>query len=134
MSGPAKEDAMHIGYAEIELTNPCRPRLAAVRVRARAGTGAVVMCIPAHVALRLALPAESQRELTLADGRKLRAPYVGPIHVAFGDRGCFVGALVLGEDVQLGEIAMQDLDLVIPPSGDAVTVDPQSPEIPRARV
>ena len=45
--------------ADIELTNPGLPELTAVRVRALADSGALMLCIPEHVALQLQLQAES---------------------------------------------------------------------------
>jgi clan AA aspartic protease len=121
-------------YAEIELRNARQPQLRPVRVRALAGTGALTLCIPEHVALQLGLEAESEREVTVADRRKRKVPYVGPIRVTFDGRICFVGALVLGDEVLLGAVPMEDLDLVIAPGRRTVTVNPQSPNIPHARV
>ena len=63
-----------------------------------------------------------------------RGPYGGPIKVSFGKRFCYVGALVLGDEVLLGAVPMEDMDLVVNPSRREVTVDPASPNIPHARV
>jgi predicted aspartyl protease len=66
-----------------------------VEVEALADTKALFLCIPEHVANQLELKASSQKEITTADGnRRLRA-YVGPIHVTFANRECYVGAVVL---------------------------------------
>ena len=64
----------------------------------------------------------------------MNVPYVGPIRVSFGKRFCFVGALVLGDEVLLGAVPMEDIYLVISPSRREITVDPASPNIPHARV
>src|SRR5919197_327142 len=93
-----------------------------------------MLCIPEHVALQLKLETESLREVSIADGRKMNVPYVGPIRVGFGKRFCYVGALVLGDEVLLGSMPMEDMDLVISPSRREVTVDPASPNIPHTRV
>lgn len=50
--------------------------------------------------------------------------------VRFDGRACFTGALVLGEEVLLGAIAMEDMDLVISPADRSVAVNPKSPNIP----
>ena len=121
-------------FAEIELSNPRKPQLKSIRVQALAYTGALMLCIPQHVAVQLDLEAESEREVGVADGRKLTVPYVGPIRVTFDSRMCFVGALVLGDEVLLGAVPMEDMDLVISPSRRSVIVNPQSPNIPQARV
>lgn len=121
-------------FAEIELTNPRKPELRPVRVNALADTGALMLCIPQHVALQLELETDSEREVGLADGSKQKVPYVGPVRVAFENRNCFVGALVLGDEVLLGAVPMEDLDLVVSPSRRSITVNPDSPNIPHARV
>lgn len=121
-------------FTQIELSNPRQPDMASIHVKALADTGALMLCIPEHVAMQLALETESVREVTVADGRSLKVPYVGPIKVGFGNRFCYVGALVLGDEVLLGAVPMEDMDLVISPSRREVTVDPTSPNIPHARV
>ena len=121
-------------FADIELTNPARPDLRSVPVKALADSGALRLCIPEHVALQLELGCESEREVSVADGRKQKVPYVGPIRVRFGDRTCFVGALVLGDEVLLGAVPTEDMDLILSPGRREVTVDPASPNIPHARV
>ena len=93
-----------------------------------------MLCIPEHVAVQLDLEAESMREVSLADGRSASVPYVGPLKVAFEKRFCYVGALVLGDEVLLGAVPMEDMDLVVNPGRRKVTVDPASPNLPHARV
>ena len=120
-------------FAQIELSNPRRQELAPLDVNAMADTGALMLCIPETVASRLDLETESMRDVLVADGRSLRVPYVGPIRVAYGNRFCFVGALVFGDQVLLGAVPMEDMDLVVDPSRRKLTVDPASPDVPRAR-
>ena len=120
-------------FADIAIGNPRRPDLAALHVRALADTGALLLCIPDHVAVQLSLERELTREVTVADGRTTRVPYVGPLRVTFANRSCFVGALVLGDEVLLGAIPMEDMDLVVHPGRREVTVDPASPNFARAR-
>jgi hypothetical protein len=74
------------------------------------------------------------REVTTADGRRQLVPYVGPIEVLFENRNCYVGALVLGDEVLLGAVPMEDMDLVISPTRREVVVNPESPNFPHALV
>ena len=120
-------------FADLELSNPRRGELAPVHVRALADTGALMLCIPEHIAVQLDLEAESMREVSMADGRSASVPYVGPLKVAFEKRFCYVGALVLGDEVLLGAVPMEDMDLVVNPGRRMVTVDPASPNLPHAR-
>ena len=121
-------------FAEIELSNPRQTALSSITVQALADTGAPMLCIPEHIALQLRLETESIREVSVADERSMNVPYVGPIKVSFGDRFCYVGALVLGDEVLLGAVPMEDMDLIVNPSRREVTVNPASPNIPHARV
>ena len=121
-------------HATISLSNPRLPELQPVETTALADSGALMLCIPEHLALQLKLEQESERAITVADGRSMRVPYVGPVKVAFGNRSCFVGALVLGDDVLLGAVPMEDMDLTIHPSRQRLEPDPRSPNIPHALV
>ena len=121
-------------FTEIVLSNPRQPALSSIPVQALADTGALMLCIPEHIALQLRLETESIREVSVADGRSMNVPYVGPIKVSFGNRFCYVGALVLGDEVLLGAVPMEDMDLIVNPSRREVTVNPASPDIPHARV
>ena len=121
-------------FADIQLTNPRKPDLKALSVRALADTGALMLCLPEHIAIQLELETETLREVTVADGRAMKVPSVGPVKVAFDNRLGFVGALVLGDEVLLGAVPMDDLDLVLMPSTQQVTANPASPNIPHARV
>jgi len=91
-------------FADIELSNPREPDLEPLKVTALADTGALMLCIPEHIALQLGLETESIREVSVADGRNIKVPYVGPIKVVFEKRFCYVGGLVLGDEVLLGAV------------------------------
>jgi len=112
------------------LANPVKPGLSPIEVESLVDTGAVHLCIPAHVAIQLELEEQEKREVTLADGSRRLIPYVGPVKVLFGNRRCFVGAMVMGDEVLLGAIPMEDMDLVVRPLTREVTVNPLSPNIP----
>jgi clan AA aspartic protease len=120
--------------AEIELSNPRKPQLKPLKVRAMVDTGAMTICIPEHMAIQLQLPEIEKRVVTTADERSHVVPYVGPIQIRFENRTCFTGALAIGESVLLGAVPMEDMDLVISPSAGTITVNPRSPNIPSALV
>ena len=121
-------------HTEIELSNPGNRELAALRVVALVDTGAITLCIPEHVAVQLNLSELEKREVTTATGNHVSVPYVGPVQIGFGNRSCFTGALVLGENVLLGAIPLEDMDLVIDSRKQEITVSPESPNIPSAVV
>jgi clan AA aspartic protease len=112
------------------LSNPTRPDLAPLEVSALADSGAVHLCIPEHLAIQLSLAELERREVVLADGHRRTVPYVGPVEVRFRNRRCFTGAMVLGNEVLLGAIPMEDMDLVLRRQLQSVDVNPESPNIP----
>ena len=117
-------------YTSLTLSNARDAELKPVQVRALVDTGTMYLSIPEHVAIQLRLEPLHQREVTLANGNRHLCPYVGPIRVQFEDRACFTGALILGDEVLMGAIPMEDIDLVVTPLTRSVTVNPQSPNIP----
>ena len=121
---------MGLIHAEVQLSNPARTELDSIRVTAMADSGAMHLCIPQHVALQLKLDELEQREVTLADGSKQLIPYVGPLMVRFGNRSCFTGAMALGDEVLLGAIPMEDMDLVLHPATRSFGANPKNPNIP----
>lgn len=102
---------MGLVAAKITLANPLVSDLASLDVEALVDSGAVHLCIPEHLRIQLKLPEIDRKEVTLADGSRQLVPYVGPVQVRFKNRIGFAGALVLGDQVLLGAIPMEDLDL-----------------------
>jgi len=120
---------MGLVSAEITLENPREPTLQGVKVQALLDSGAVHLCIPEHVRIQLRLDEIDKKEVTLADGGKKLVPYVGPILIRFKNRVGLAGALVMGDQVLLGAIPMEDMDLVILPKERILDVNPYSPNI-----
>jgi clan AA aspartic protease len=113
----------------LALTNPLRPDIKPVQAPALVDTGSVFLVIPDHVRLQLELDQESTREVTLADGSHRAIPYVGPVEVKFKNRTAYVGAIVMGDEVLLGAIPMEDMDLIVIPKKRLADVNPESPNI-----
>ncbi len=113
----------------LSLRNPRLPDLAPVDVVALADTGAVHLCIPEHVQIQLELTPIDSKEVTLADGSQRLVPYVGPIELRFKNRVGFSGALVMGDQVLLGAIPMEDMDLIVIPKTRTLAVNPNSPNV-----
>ena len=79
--------------------------------------------------LQVQLQELEKREVVLADGHRRTVPYMGPVEVRFRNRRCFTGAMVLGNEVLLGAIPMEDMDLVLQPQLQSIDVNPESPNI-----
>lgn len=122
---------MGIAPAKLMLENPLRPDLKPVEAAAIAEVGATLLCIPDGVRIQLQLESTSTREIATADGKRSVCPYVGPIRTQFGNRECYVGAIVLGDRVLLGIVPMEDMDLVVIPGTRQVAVNPLHPNFAR---
>ncbi len=120
---------MRLVSVQVRLENVRRPDLAPVEAPALADTGALHLCVPEHVALQLGLDEFDRREVTLADGSRRLVSYVGPLLVTVANRKGLAGAMVLGTEILLGAIPMEDLDLVVVPGTRQVIPNPANPNI-----
>jgi len=121
---------MGLVNAKIMLRNPRKPDLAPIEVAdVLADSGSVHLSIPEHMRIQLDLEEIDKKEVKLGDGTLKLVPYVGPIELRFKNRIGFAGALVMGDQVLVGAIPMEDMDLVIIPKTRVVDVNPDSPNI-----
>ena len=120
---------MGLIYAKIELSNPGNGNIVPIIVESLVDTSALHLCVPEHIAIQLDLQELYKREVTTADAKKHIVPYMGPISLKFENRACFTGALVLGDEVLLGAVPMEDMDVVVSPASQSLMVNPDSPNI-----
>lgn len=121
---------MGITYTDLRLANDAREDLEEINASAVVDTGAMHLCIPEHIAIQLQLKSRTQREVQTADGKSHIVDYVSPVRISMLNRECVTGALVIGNQVLLGAIPMEDMDLIIEPARQRVSVNPLSPNIP----
>ena len=122
---------MGLVYSDIKLSNPVKPELQPLNIKCLADSGSTYLVIPQHIATQLQLTELETREATTADGSSHTVPYAGPVKVNFENRNCFVGALIMGDEVLLGAVPMEDMDLVVIPKLLKLAVNPESPNIAR---
>ena len=120
---------MGLVNAKIILRNPRVRNLKPLEADALVDSGAVHLCIPEHIQIQLKLEEIDKKEVILADGERKLVPYVGPIEINFKNRIGFAGALVMGDQILLGAIPMEDMDLVVIPEKRILDVNPDSPNI-----
>jgi clan AA aspartic protease len=123
---------MGLAYATIDIENLFTQR--ALAVTALVDSGAIFLSIPQQVALQLGFDIHevATREVILSNGQRHSVPMVGPLRVRFADRYCDLSALVLGDETLLGAVPMKMMDLVVTPSTQSLSVNPQSPHVPTA--
>jgi len=119
---------MGLVKAEITLGNP-RNKLS-MKVNVMADSGALLLCLPEHIAIQLQLEELEKREVILADGSRIKVSYSGPVEIRFENRSCFTGALILGDEPLLGVVPMEDMDILIDPVRQRLIVNPENPNIP----
>lgn len=123
---------MGIARAKIKLENPKRLDLKPLETDAMVDTSSLFLCLPEEVRIQLGLEESSKKEVTTADGKRCLCPYVGPVRVQFENRECYVGAVILGNEVLLGAVPMEDMDLVVIPSARKVVPNPLHPNFAAA--
>jgi clan AA aspartic protease len=138
---------MGLVYADLELINttdlileergyiqPTQVRR--VRVDALVDSGAFMLAINENIREQMGLTKTDEREAVLADGTIKRMEVVGPIDVRFANRKTVVYAMVLpGEcEVLLGAIPMEDMDVIIDPRNQRLSVNPETPYIPKMKL
>jgi clan AA aspartic protease len=121
---------MGIVYADLRLANGAKPELEEIAVNAVANTGAVDLVIPEHIAIQLQLTELKPRELRMADGGRRMVRYAGPVKVEMAGRDCFTSAAIIGDQVLLGAVPMEQMDLVVDPRTRRVIPNPENPNIP----
>ena len=121
---------MGIIRQHIRLANIAKPELEEIDALALVDTGSLELCVPQTVANQLRLPVMQEREVTLASGERRLVPYVGGVRIEVFGRMTTVSANVLGDEVLLGAIPMEAMDLVIHPASLTIGPNPAHPNIP----
>lgn len=111
-------------YADIELLNAKDSSIKPLFVYVLVDMNVKTLYIPDHIAVQLNLEEIEKREVVDNDGKTHIVSYVGPIDLKYEDRSCTTGALVIGDSVLMGAGPMEDMDLVISPSGRSIIVKP----------
>ena len=103
------------------------PCIKPLEVEALVDSGTLHLRIPEHVRLQLNFEEIDNKEVTHADSSRTFVPYVGPVEIRFKNRIGFTGALVMGDQVLLGAIPMEDMDLVVLPRKRKLDVNSENP-------
>ena len=100
-----------------------------VKVNAMVDSGAMTLTINEKIAEQLGLEVHKRVEVTLADGSNRKCDYVGPVHIHFENRlaGCHALVLPGSDEVLLGVIPLEEMDVVIDPVSQKLVVHPDRP-------
>lgn len=94
-------------------------------------TGAVDLVLPADIVEELGLPEVDQRRVRLADGSTRWVKKVGGILLEILGRRMVTNAYVMpiGSKPLIGQIQLEDLDLVVDARSRELRVNPESPDV-----
>jgi clan AA aspartic protease len=97
-------------------------------------TGAVRTILPRHLADRLGLGVRGQLTAAFADGRTETVNLTGPLLVELQGRDTTDEALIVGDEVLIGQTVLEKLDLLVDCNGQRVIPNPKHPNGPVSRV
>lgn len=102
-----------------------------LELEALVDTGAVDLVLPADLVERLGLPELGERRLRLADGSTRAVKKVGGILLEILGRRMTSDAYVMpvGSKALIGQIQLENLDLVVDARSREVRVNPESPDV-----
>jgi clan AA aspartic protease len=93
-------------------------------------TGAVRSCIPINVVEQLGLTTTGRTLATYADGRQEVVDVTEPIRIEIAGRSTYQSALVLGDEVLIGQLVLEDTDLWADCRGQRLVPNPAHPDQP----
>ena len=105
-----------------------RPR--SVEVQATVDTGAIMSVIPIHLVQRLGIEIRGRRVAKYADGRTDNVGITGPVLFEIQGRDTIEEALVLGDEVLIGQTVLEKLDLLADCARRQVMPHPDRPNQP----
>jgi clan AA aspartic protease len=112
------------------LVDPSRVRR--IEIEALVDTGATMLVLPADVVQALGLRYKGTRPVRYANGTIARIPWVSGVMLEVLGRGTVFNALVeaAGTTALIGQIPLEELDLIVDPKSREVRVNPASPDAP----
>jgi len=105
-------------------------------VNAMVDSGAMTLTINEDIARQLDLEVQERTEIVLADGSFRKCDYVGPVTIRFENRIACCLALVLpgADEVLLGVIPLEEMDVIIDPVTQKLAVHPDRPHMAQMKV
>jgi clan AA aspartic protease len=97
-------------------------------------TGAVRSIIPPHIVEQLGLSIRGQRVVEYADGRKDVVDVTGPVLFRILDRDTMEEALVLGDEVLIGQTVLEKTDVLVDCNSRRIIPNPAHPDQPVTKV
>jgi clan AA aspartic protease len=127
LTNAVDEDLVRRGMLEPE-------QVRAYEADALVDTGAVRVILPPHVVSRLGLQTRGRRVAEYADGRREAVDVMGPLVVEVEGGDTLEEALVLGDEVLIGQTVLEKLDLFVDCQRRRLVPNPAHPDQPVTKV
>ena len=111
-----------------------KSKVRSVEVDAVVDTGAVRSCIPETIMVKLGLMEQGRQVARYADGRTDTVIISEPATLYMLDRDVSENFLVVGDEVSIGQTALDATDLLVDCAGRRVTTNPDHPNAPVIRI
>jgi clan AA aspartic protease len=134
-------NAMGAVRTKVKLTNAVDEELVArgllaprllrtCEVDALVDTGSVYLVLPEAIVQQLGLRIVGQQPATFADGREAMVDVTGAIKVECEGRRTIEDALVTGDEVLIGQVVLEKLDLLVDCKNQRLIPNPKHPDYP----
>lgn len=109
-----------------------REQVRTASIEALVDTGAIMLALPADLVATLGFPVRELRRIKTATGAIEEVPCVGDVLFEVLGRKMTCGAIVLpaGTTPLIGQLQLEELDLIVDPKNREVRVNPASPDMP----
>ena len=97
-------------------------------------TGAVSLVLPSSIVERLGLARTGKRLVSYADGRQDEIDATGPVGVEILYRPTIAEAIVLGDEVIIGQIILEQMDLWVDTRERRLVPNPAHPDQPVIKI
>lgn len=102
-----------------------------IKVKTLVDSGVYMMVIPEKGRLQLGVEIVAHEVAEYANGDIEQVPVAGPIEIRFANHRTVADAMVLGNQVLLGTLPMEAMDVVVNPRTQKLEVNPENPTMPK---
>ena len=135
---PLKDEEMDEVRVKVRLTNAVdegnarrgaiKPeQVRSVEVEAMVDTGAIKCVIPVKLKEQLGLATAFRKRVRYADGRSEEVDVAEPVRIELEGRPVYEDCLVLGDEVLIGQTALESTDLFVDCVGGRLVPNPDHP-------
>ncbi len=127
LTNPTDEAMVREGYKK-------KDEIRSVKAKALVDTGAVNCVLPQFIADRLGLARVFHKVAQYADGRKEEVDVTEPVLIEIEGRKAYEECLILGDEVLIGQTALEKTDLMVDCREKRIFPNPEHPNQPVIKI